>query len=526
MLDTQALTLLFNILSSGTPILNTACIPSPPHFAVAATCLVHPRTTTRAKSSEEKDAAAAALRLLRLTNSLFGPVATRLDAAFTFTHFESSRRGVLRRRVSDDAGASGDGGGVSHFGDETRPLNLDLGRSASLWSRAEDFWHAVGWAFNCSVSHPERWGVWRLWLEFMCEVLEDDWNERLKMAERSKSGTGDDGPLKQSLIFRYVDRGGSIGFGRNRRILRAIFADGASAAVAEFGQVFPKELESRRAGDSTNETTRRNDTAAVNIDAEQFGDYLSHDEDKETDSEDDNNNDSKPARKRPRRGTKNDATATSTSKDTLTTSPNADISRLGGLPSLALRQRLLSLLSCVSNRLPESFLSLDDLYHLFVENIRHLPLPIFQAFVSPSALSSFSPTQQITLCDHLLACMLESSAPRSRDAHLTQPKLEQCFLPFAASTASPVDNAKVSITLEALLVLLAGDDNDLVTATPGLRDAVGTGIVARVEKAGSSEPKKKGLSRDLDAERCWLLESGDRLRFLVDDVLGGGVSPK
>jgi hypothetical protein len=279
---------------------------------------------------------------------------------------------------------------------------------------------------------------------------------------------------------------------------------------------------SRRAGDSTNETTRRNDTAAVNIDAEQFGDYLSHDEDKETDSEDDTNNDSKPARKRPRRGTKNDATATSTSKDTLTTSPNADISRLGGLPSLALRQRLLSLLSCVSNRLPESFLSLDDLYHLFVENIRHLPLPIFQAFVSPSALSSFSPTQQITLCDHLLARMLESSAPRSHDAHLTQPKLEQCFLPFAASTASPVDNAKVSITLEALLVLLAGGDNDLVTATPGLRDAVGTGIVARVEKAGSSEPKKKGLSRDLDAERCWLLESGDRLRFLVDDVLGGG----
>lgn len=436
-----------------------------------------------------------------------------LDAAFIFTHFESSRRGNLRRRVAGDAAVSENG--VSHFGDEMKPLNLDLGQSASLWSRAEDFWHAVGWAFNCSVLHPERWAVWRLWLEFMCEVMEDDWIERLKMSERSKpEAGGDDEPLKHSLIFRYVDRG-SIGFGRERRMLRAIFADGGSAAVAEFGQVFAKELESR-VDDDTNGTARRKEPA-VNIDAEQFGDYLSSDEDKDTDSED-NNTDNKRARKRPRRGTRGGTTPASTSKDTLSSTPHADISRLGGLPSLALRQRLLSLLSCVSNRLPNSFLPLDDLYHLFVENIRHLPFPIFQSFISPTVLSAFSQTQQITLCDHLLSRMLESSAPNSGDDRLTQSKLERCYLPFTANTTNPADNAKVSITLEALLTLLASED--LVTVTPEFRDAVETGIVARIDKAGSSESKKKG-PRILDIERCWLLESGDRLMFLVDEVLGG-----
>lgn len=437
----------------------------------------------------------------------------KFDAAFTFTHFETSRHGALRRRGSDDTPVPGDGGGgggIPYLGDETKPVDLDLGQSASLWSRAEDFWHAVGWAFNCSILHPGRWEIWRLWLEFMCEVLEDDWSERLKMSE--KAG-GDDEPLKQSLIFRYIDRG-SLGFGRNRRILRAIFADGGSTAASEFGQVFPKELESSRGGDG-NDNIKKRETAAVNVDAEQFGDYLSNDEDKETESED-GQTDAKPSRKRPRRGTRNTTKETSTPSSTTS---NTSITLLGPLPSLTLRQRLLSLLSCVSNRLPNSFLPLDDLYHLFIENIRHLPLPIFQSFISPSTLSAFSQSQQVTLCDYLLFRMLESSAPNADagdNCLLTQKKLEECFLPFAANTTSPVDNAKVSITLEALVVLLAGDD--LVTVTEGFRTAVQTGVLARVEKAGSAEGKKKG-PKVQDLERCWLLESGDRLVFLVDEVL-------
>lgn len=404
-----------------------------------------------------------------------------------------------------------------------RPLNLDLGQSASLWSRAEDFWHVVGWAFNCSVLHPGRWEVWRLWLDFMCDVLDDDWSERLKLADEEDGSK--DRPLKDSLIFKYID-GGSIAFGRNRRILRAIFADGSHASVGEFGQIFSRELDSTAPNTET-ESRTASASAAVDISQNQFGDYLSDDGDEDEDQEPDVDEPPR-ARKRPRRGTKSNPTSTSTS--TTTTASSLHL-HLGGPNSLSLRQRLLSLLSCVSNRLPNSFLPLDDLYHLFIENIRHLPFPTFHRFVSPS-LSLLTEPQQTTLCDYILFRMLEASAPGTDSldsddpCNMTQEKLEECFLSFAANTAAVADNAKVSVTLEALVVLLARDG--LIVVTEGLREAVTRGIVARVEKAGAAggDEKRKvagrGRGRGMgmgELEQCWLLESADRLMFLVDEVL-------
>ena len=70
--------------------------------------------------------------------------------------------------------------------DESMPLNDILGNEESLWSRADDFWHAVGWAFNCSVRYPGRWERWRIWLELMCDVLQDDWNERERICQEKK----------------------------------------------------------------------------------------------------------------------------------------------------------------------------------------------------------------------------------------------------------------------------------------------------------------------------------------------------
>lgn len=522
--DTQALNLLLNIITSGTVSSGPVFVPSPPLLAVAATFLVHPSTTTRAKSSEEKEAPSAALRLLRLTNTLVGPITARFDTAFAFTHFEASRHGGIRRRASEDEGTPGN----EMLRNEWKLLNTELGQSSAVWSRAEDFWHAVGWAFNCSVLHPERWERWQGWLQFMCEVLEDDWNERKRQVEREVPGAGNgkeqkrlrQSILQQSLIFRYIN-GSSGSYGRNRRILRAIFADGTSSSVNEFREVFRNELK-RLKRDQENIKKRE---AEVNIDEEQYGDYLTKDDDEseEGDGKDDTATTTERRPKRTRRGTRNTTaeqptaeqpTATTTTNNTLYS--HGTLSLLGGLPSLALRQRLLHLLSAVSESLPETFTTLEELYHLFVENIRHLPLPIYQSFISPHVLPYFSAAAQTTLCEFLLFRLRESTAPETEEEYLNQAKLEQCFLPYAASTASVVDNTKMAIALEALVMLLA--ESEMLKVTPELRTAVEDGIMARADRA--QDVKRNQSSKQVeDIEWCWLLESGERLLFMINELV-------
>lgn len=474
-----------------------------------------------------------------------GPVTANFDTAFTFTHFETSRQGNRRRRAAAaaDDSSNNDPAKNENLEDEAKPLNLDLGQSSAVWSRAEDFWHAVGWAFNCSVLHARRWERWRLWLEFMCEVLEDDWNERMRRVEHeerdieggnggstSKQKKRRQRALQESLVFRYIE-GESVGLGRNRRILRAIFADGSGGSVNEFREVFHNELKELKRDQGNNVKKRE---AEVNIDEEQYGDYLTRDDDEEEEEEADNtsnakandNNDTteRPRRpKRTRRGTRNTEQSTSTTTTTQTTaaannfSIHGGLSLLGGLPSLALRQRLLHLLSVVSESLPQSFIPLEELYHLFVENIRHLPLPIYQAFLSPSALPYFSAAAQTTLCECLLFRLRESGAPDTDEEYLNQTKLEQCFLPYAAGNAGVVDNVRMSIALEALLVLLA--ESGLLAVTGDLKEAVQEGILARVERAQDEVRRNQIRRHTEDIEWCWLIESGERILFLVNDLL-------
>jgi hypothetical protein len=355
----------------------------------------------------------------------------------------------------------------------------------------------------------------------MCEVLEDDWNERKRQSRDAVDDEERRKILEKSLIFRYV-AAGSVSYGRNRRILRAIFADGCSASVNEFREVFHKELKTAKR-ESNNIKKREGE---VNIDEEQFGDYLSKDEDE---GESDATDSAAPVPVPARRPTRQSKRSRRGAKDTPSTvqvqvQVHGGVSLLGGFPSLILRQRLLHILSAVSEDLPSSFTTLEELYHLFVENIRHLPLPIYQSFVSPFVLPHFSPAAQTTLCEFLLFRMRENAAPDTDEEYLNQAKLEECFLPYAASTPSIVDNAKMSIALEALLVLLA--DSEMLTVTAELRAAVQEGIMARAEKVQVETRKNQASRKTEDIEWCWLLESGERLMFLVDEVLSKQPSAK
>ncbi|CAP97615.1 hypothetical protein E8E15_010160 [Penicillium rubens] len=543
----QAYSLLFNVLASGTISSTKAVIPLPQHLAVAATMLVHPRTTTRAESEYEKEAPKAALRFLRLTNSLVGPTDATFNIAFGFTQFGSSRQG--RRRAESPML-------VEHDNPDTRPLNTKFSQAASVWHCAEDFWHAVGWAFNCSVLHPARWERWQIWLQFMCNVLEDDWKEREKKYQEAKQNqtdtsvlpgkpersereasqgaepikeenytgkkpkvktvkvTDDLGIFRESLIFRYIASNTTAG--RNRRIMRAIFANGKSN-LGEFKEVFKDELRIPVADQELHNTKKR--AGDINLDKNDYGDYQNNsDEDFEADQSSTSvsppakGSNAKPRRsKRTRRGTRNamdEATdPIKMAKNKTPSQENSNLAPLGGYTSLALRQQLLSILSSVSEKLPRHFMPLDDLYDLFVENIRDLSLPIFQQFISPSNLPHLLPEAHSTLCELLLFVLRESSAPSSDDNYLTQAKLEKCFLPYAAATPSVGNNAKVSILLEALMTLL--HKNKMLSVTPSLAEAVQSGI-ARREQA----------SRDRNSvEWAYLKESGFRMKFMVEHIL-------
>ncbi|KAJ5905315.1 uncharacterized protein N7473_002231 [Penicillium subrubescens] len=538
-----ALNLLFNTLASGTYASNKVLTPLPQHLALAATFLVHPSTTTRAQSVHEKDAPDVALRLLRLYCAQVNPIEAKLNTAFSFARSKISRSG---RRYHEEHEPDSD---LRH--DETKPLNLELGKTESLWSRAEDFWHAVGWSFNCSVLYPERWDRWQIWLQFMCEVLVDDWLQRekeylaLQEQRREKSqSTGQEGKsettdnviqnrdedldiLRQSLIFQYISAGARNA--NTRRIIRSIFADGSTASVNEFREVFEKELVPLDPAKDAAKAKKRD--REVNIEKEQYGDYLNDDSDDDpTSGISSQSCASTPLEdvtnirrsKRTRRGTRNalDPTAAEPAAEASDASQGhltphgSRVSQLGGLESLALRKKLLGILSRVSDYLPHNFIELDNLYQSFVEHIRHQPPPIFQAFVNPLVLPELDDEAQTTLCEFLLFNMIESAARTSQEDRLTVAKLEKCFLPYATATSSVVDNAKFSIILESLVTLLAG--RGWIKQTPSLRAAVEKGIKRRAQRAQGEAHRGHANQKREELEWCWLLESGERLLFLID----------
>lgn len=483
---------------------------------MAATFAVHPYMTTRAKSAELQQVANTALQLLRVTNSLVGPIAARFDVAFAFTHFAISRHGG-RRLIENDSN-----GTRTIVKDDSEPLNFELAQTSSLWSRAEDFWQVVGWAFNCSAFYRKRWERWRLWLEFMCDVLEDDWKERRRRQTEGSHG-GVTAPalsaqqeiLKESLLLKYVNTTSGVS-GRNRRIMRAIFADGSSSALNEFREIFhnePRELNQ----DQDRPQKRQVD---VNIDEDIYGDYIGQD------NEDDLCEEEPTAAEKERRGRPKRLRRTATRSNSqapydsdgplnaLSKTHSDDMTQLDDPQALKLRQRLLHLLSDASLALPEDFMSIDELYTLLAEFIRHLPLPVFQLLVSPSVLTGMSEAAQTTICETLLFRLLEPSAPEPEEIYVDQKKLVECFLPYAANTYNIIDNAKVSLLLESLMRLLHVDGK--LRFSPFLKEATETGIIARASKSQSDTKKSQAKRRTEEVGWTWLIESGERMTYLLD----------
>lgn len=140
----------------------------------------------------------------------------------------------------------------------------------SVWRRAQDFWHVVGWAFNCSVRQRKRWRFWKVWLAYMLDVIEADWKERA-----SSSARGDDGLLEDSILIRYIGNlGGTSSI--TRRMIKAIFANGEPESIRLFPEVFANETLERKKADTGRKRKR---SEKVNVEQDNYGDYLGTEED-------------------------------------------------------------------------------------------------------------------------------------------------------------------------------------------------------------------------------------------------------
>jgi hypothetical protein len=357
----------------------------------------------------------------------------------------------------------------------------------------------------------------------MCDVLEADWKERRRQVEDARGKLKPDADpeaFKASLIFKYISSTSGI-TGRRRRIMRAIFADGSASALSEFREIFYNELKEL----DPNQDRPQKRQVDVNVNEDIYGDYLSPDEDEEPEEDpaamEMERERERPSRPKRLRITRSNALTQPESDEDLAGLdgvPSHNTAQIGDLEALNLRQRLLQLLSGVVFALPEDsrdFVSLPDLYRLFAEFIRHLPLPTFQLLVSPSILTGFLADAQTTLCETLLFELLENSAPDSQENYISQHKLETCFLPYAASKDSVVDNAKVSILLESLMRLLDADGH--LIYSPSLAAAVKDGIERRAERC-RADKKSQARQRAEEAAWSWIFESGHRMMFMLRTI--------
>ena len=389
--------------------------------------------------------------------------------AFSSPSTTSRRGGSSRRRTGESTPEN----------EDLDEIDIDLANVSSLWAQADDFWHIVGWAFNCSVLHKKRWQRWHFWLQHMVGVLEDDWQAR------------SDSQREESLIIKYLnpEDGASVG---EKRIARAIFADGKSRSLAEFHEIWKNETKERKTKDEDDTTKKA--TLKVNIEDDNYGDYMKSSSDELDDELPDD-----------------DASLPSPELETALGTDGTLL--LGGASALQLRLRLLGLLSAVAIELPAKFTTLSNLYDVYLTHIRPFPTPTFAMIISPPSLHHFSPPAASSLVQYIAASLISSSAPLPKEDDLTVGTLEQCYLPWPANTASISDNAKLGACVETLVRLF-----DIFVGlrwTERLERCMEEGIKAR-EGKGIKERKRKGeVSGGTENDKAWLRDSGDRIRKLL-----------
>ena len=307
-----------------------------------------------------------------------------------------------------------------------------------------------------------------------------------------------------------------------REVLRAVFAftDGENGGSdrALFGEVFERETAvgggGGGGGKGKGKRKRGEDVAAVDVENDQFGDYLDGDGDEFESGEEEEDGaagrvPTPKMRKKPGRKPKVETTPSLVLTD--------DIAE-----TVSFRLRIFRLLSAVSYYLPETLAPVDELYEKFVDHVRSLPLPLFRLFVEshPPDLPEYV---RVSFLRILIEELLPRHCPEPADVDpenasgmdITVLVLQECFLPFAANKVTAEDNAKLSLALESMLWFVYSRIE--VEYSGALRAAVERGIKAREDNI-----KNKRGGRPDKAAKDVLARSARNLRVLVDVIAAAG----
>lgn len=478
----------------------------PAQLALLSTITVHPHRTTRLKERHDLAVVADSWTYLRNLLSIAGPMNAHFKTAFRF-------RGAYRPHRQRRAASGEDGqDGI----DDDRIYNK-YDNEESLFHQAEDLWHVFGWAFNCSILYPHRWRYWKLWLEYMLDALEADWNWRRHMDEESESKTTKlcRDHRRESLLMMYVEQDRPSRT-RRTRILKAIFADGKESSRRFFHEIFHNEHRLPK-GDGQG-TKKEMFPTNVDVDSGEYGGYMDF-----TDSNDDDVEGS--PQKTPR---------------TPRLSVSDDLCR-GTVDSVPLRLRLFVLLSIAAGTLPSELSDLGDLHVEFVKQMREQPVQAFQYYITrlrewaaenePPEFTSIVADIFVRLLDGLLPSASRNPAKTKVDGSagdriLFSARSLTYFLAWPAATDDLEDNARVALLLEA--VLASVPPAALVEYMPDLREAAVRGLEARrviVQKSlrkVNSTKKRSWISKNaaLDAKDTFLRETidlaGQRILLYID----------
>ncbi|POS84623.1 hypothetical protein EPUL_002576, partial [Erysiphe pulchra] len=504
----NALDFLNNIITNGTARSDNhdrlVLAPRPFHIELASILLIHPRYTNQAIFDEEySEIASRSLNFLRNVLSILGPIHANLVEAFSFSIVTKSNN-LLRNKnytflaTDEDELCLNDPTSEGKKDTDLKCFIANQGRTSRC---AKDFWHLVGWSFNCSIKYLKRWKYLKIWLEYMLDVLETDFRERehFESIENDVKKSQDSKLPSQSIILCYLshcrDNSSAV-----RRIMKSVFANGDKDSLRAFPQVFPDETKTPKYFDRHELKNKHFNSYENNI---MNADFENEPNDFDL---------------LPTFNLEED-------KDNVQASTHTSSSWMGGTEAIYLRQRLLTLLSTVAKSSPKNFMAYDDLLVLMFDFIRPLPIPIFTLFISSSKSSFISEMLYTSLCQTFLSRLLSKSAPSPRTSsvlksiEIDDPQyllvFEKCYLPFAALTSSSHDNAQVSIVIENLLRLFLRKHNCYITHT--FERATEKGIIAR-EEGIRQQRKRRGsntVNGTTDEDNVWLKASSSRLRNLL-----------
>jgi hypothetical protein len=245
-----------------------------------------------------------------------GPAYPTIRKAFTFPEERNRRRAPGYRSA---ASLSPEPGG------DIERIAGEHANEKSLWYRADDFWHIVGWAFNCSIVHKKRWDRWKLWLATMLDFLEADWEVCMRQSKDDEESR--EAILQDSLLWHYIigEESAPTNRGRRRHIVKAILATATRESLRDYPEIWEKETvelkRKKREGQPLGE---------VDFETGEIADYNS-DEEMEDAPEETDDDDA-------------DEKSSSTSDDGIKNVHDA-IEHLGGQDAIGLRQRFIALVS-------------------------------------------------------------------------------------------------------------------------------------------------------------------------------------